>query len=274
MKKFPFHEWSDFLIPTRNFFFSTLIVILLSFTCSNTYAESLLVVSNKPASSGASTKVSPQSPLFGIQKQTVKVVAFGDSNTWGGKWFPALQRTYSSRLQLINQGVSGEGTLEAKHRFPLAVLKQKPDVVLMMYGTNDAVVKSNGQASVSKQTFEKNLRYMVEEAQKNGIQVILMTTIPIIDQYFYKDHNRKLYVSYGGARKWLNSYNDITRRLATEYKVPLVDNFKNFITKAGKDTDTSLIKSGLINESGIHMTQLGAEVVFRGLRDVNNSKAH
>lgn len=203
-------------------------------------------------------------------------VAFGDSNTQGANWVsnnydPA--KKWVTKLQLlrpmINSGIAGNTTGMGKARLQ-AILDRNPKTVTIMFGTNDGVLNENFIPKTSWRQFEIDLNYFVDKFEANGTNVILMTAIPVIEEgegYFYSRHDRNLYLKYGGARAFQDKYNDITRRVAYERGVPLVDTYRTFLRFAGGcNTDEAWVNSKLIDSSGTHFTMYGADVLYRTIK--------
>jgi lysophospholipase L1-like esterase len=92
-----------------------------------------------------------------------------------------------------------------------------------------------------------------------------LTALPLVEQEYYKRHNKNLYLKYGGARTFHDKYNEVTRKVASQQRVPLMDTYKTFLRFSGGATDTVLVKSGLIDPSGTHMTPYGARVFHSNL---------
>lgn len=211
-----------------------------------------------------------------LYKEKTDVVAFGDSNTansnWQnqgydslGKWVTKLQ---ADHILIANEGVGGNTTVNAKHRVIQDVLLHNPKQVYIMFGTNDAVIETDNKPAVSKEDFRKNIQTFVNLAKTIGAEPVLMTTIPLIegngaDGMYYARHDAKLYEKVKGAKAWHDSYNDIIRELAVQNNVKLIDNWKRFIEAAGGVDDKTLISSGLIDNSGTHMTLKGAELIYK-----------
>ncbi len=59
----------------------------------------------------------------------------------------------------------------------------------------------------------------------------------------------------------------MSRETARELDVPLIDNWKNIVKKAGGATDEKLIHSGFIDPSGNHLTPKGARIIFEGINE-------
>ncbi|MFJ5964787.1 SGNH/GDSL hydrolase family protein [Bacillus sp. NPDC093026] len=211
------------------------------------------------------------------------IIAFGDSNTRGSNWdfrdYPTSEKWVNlikngerGEIQVMNAGIGGQTTEDAKLRFEQDILNQKPTYVFIMFGTNDAAILDGKHPRVTKKRFKENLSYFISESRKEGIIPILMTCVPIVEGgkkglYYYSRYKPSYFTKRGGARAWQNSYNDITREVAKEQNVPLVDNWKAFIQKAGENSDRALIQSGLIDPSGNHMTPKGARIIYNEIKE-------
>ncbi|MFK2826134.1 SGNH/GDSL hydrolase family protein [Bacillus sp. B190/17] len=205
------------------------------------------------------------------------IVAFGDSNTGGtnwntnnydvkDKWVNKLQRSYT----VINAGIAGHTSENGRIRFAKDVLNKNPKAVIIMFGTNDAILNTNSQPRVSKARFQHNLNYFIDTLKARKVEVILMTTPPIIQgnnkiQYYYSRHDQNLYTKYNGARQWHDSYNAIIRTAAKQQNVFLIDNYANMTQSMDGITDRKLIQSGLIDTSGTHLTPQGSDVIYRSV---------
>lgn len=204
------------------------------------------------------------------------IVAFGDSNTAGSNWrgndYDEKEK-WTNKLKVkynvYNAGKGGNTTEQARRRFEKDVLDKDPNIVTIMFGTNDAVLKSDGTPKVNKIKFEQNIIYFIERLEEKNIKVILMTTFPVIEGnqngYYYFRHLERLYVKYGGAREWHNSYNDIIRDIAKKNNIELIDNYQNAIELVRGQTDTELVKSGLYDTSGTHLSSKGAHLIYHSL---------
>jgi acyl-CoA thioesterase-1 len=114
-----------------------------------------------------SSPAAPRGPL---------VVFFGDSLTAGyglseEQAFPALVerrlRAAGSPVRVVNAGVSGDTTAGGLSRLPW-VLRQKPDVLVVGFGANDAM---RGQPL---ENVEANLRAIVERGAAAGARVVIL----------------------------------------------------------------------------------------------------
>lgn len=165
--------------------------------------------------------------------ETVRVVVLGDSITRGVRTGVGRDEIYqtlihnmltkpSRELEVLNQGIGGERTDQALKRLDKSVISLKPDIVTVMYGTNDSYVDiGKNKSRISADAYEQNLRQIAERLQDAGIQVVLMTE-----------------PRWGAAAKnngvgehpnlRLEKYLDRCRKVAQEMKLPLVDHYSHW----------------------------------------------
>jgi lysophospholipase L1-like esterase len=168
-----------------------------------------------------------------------RIVVLGDSITKGYRAGVTQAETFASLLQdslraaghdvdVINQGVGGERTDQALARLNRDVLALEPDIVTVMYGTNDSYVDQGQQDSrLSAEQFRQNLELILAELRRIGIQPILMTEPRWGDQ-----------AGNNGAGEHpnlrLEKFVDECRSVADKTQTPLIDHFKVW-TKANSD---------------------------------------
>lgn len=198
-------------------------------------------------------------------------VAFGDSNTANSNF---LEEKIDYRMKwalklsedrpVVNAGVAGNTTGMALSRIQ-SVVDMKPKTVTIMFGTNDAVLNADNIPKTSWKMFERNLNAMVDTFQANGTNVVLMTTLPVVESLYAERHDPALYAKYGGIRAFHDAYNDITRRVAAEQGTGLVDTYAHFVRFAGGSTDELLLARGMYDSTGTHMSAYGADILYRNL---------
>lgn len=180
-------------------------------------------------------------PIRGAVKETPIIVAFGDSTTARRGRIRIYSEILGEELpkrgapvRVINAGVGGNHTIQARARFKRDVLDQSPDIVIIQFGINDAAVDvwrkpPATSPRVPLAAYGENLRFFVEQVREAGAEPILMTPNPM----GWTDQLRRLYgkAPYRpddpeGLNVILTQYAAMVRSVAKEEKVPLVDVFK------------------------------------------------
>jgi lysophospholipase L1-like esterase/sugar lactone lactonase YvrE len=105
-----------------------------------------------------------------------RVVFFGDSIT--DNWSKAGYGGFFPGRPYVNRGIGGQTTSQMLLRFRADVLALKPDVVVILAGTND--IAGNG-GPVALEVVEQNLATMAELARSHGIRVVLASLLPVSD---------------------------------------------------------------------------------------------
>lgn len=89
----------------------------------------------------------------------------------GSGWVALLQKKLDSskkKYTVINASISGDTSAGGRARFAQLLAKHKPRIVLLELGANDAL------RGLSLQQTQSNLNAMVQAAQKNKAQVVLL----------------------------------------------------------------------------------------------------
>ncbi len=172
--------------------------------------------------------ISPSAPALDGRSQ--RVILLGDSITRGVRSGVVPAETFAHRVQAAldaagqraqvhNVGIGSERTDLALARLERDVLSQRPEVVTVMYGTNDSWVDKGRDASrLTEAQYEANLRAIVARLHGAHIDVVLMTP-----PYFGDGNPRNGLGEDPNLR--LGRYAVICRRVAASMKVPLVDHF-------------------------------------------------
>ena len=162
-------------------------------------------------------------------------VALGDSLTaWPADPWPSRLDAVDPQLRLIrNAGIPGNVTAQMRARLSSDVLAYKPDVLIVMGGTND-IAQGYSQATIIA-----NLRAIVTTAQAHGILVFLLTIPPD---------------SYPGMVPRISSLNGAIVALGTSLKVRVTNITRPLSSSAG----TYIAK---YTSDGLHFSNLGAQVV-------------
>jgi acyl-CoA thioesterase-1 len=185
-------------------------------------------------------------PTAEEQAKTVaplRIITLGDSITKGvrpgvaaaetfGALIEAELRKTARRVEVVNSGVGSERTDGALARLDRDVLAKQPDVVLIMYGTNDSYVDpGRTEPRLSREQFAANLREIVGRLSAVKIKPVLMTEPRWGDAA--KDGVGE------NPNKRLESYMAACREVAKETNTPLVDHFALWSDAAARGADVA-----------------------------------
>lgn len=171
-----------------------------------------------------------------------RIIVLGDSITKGVRAGVTVEETFGALLQadlraagrtveVVNQGIGGERTDQALKRLQSDILSRKPQIVVIMYGTNDSYVdQGQSESRLTAQQFADNLQKIVQLLQKERIKVVLMT-----------EPRWGRTASANGAGEHpnlrLEQFMQRTRTTATSARVPLVDHFQYWTEAEQLGTD-------------------------------------
>lgn len=128
--------------------------------------------------------------------QTTKIVCYGDSITFGyvpsvggqvANPYPKvlqekLRKVYNNNLiTVINSGMSGRQTDDALVSIQTQVFDHSPDLMIFMMGINDVRGHPTYGPTIPPDNYRANLISIAKTAKDKGIEVVLMTSNPILD---------------------------------------------------------------------------------------------
>ena len=222
-------------------------------------------------SCGPSNKTEAERPPM------LRIIAFGDSTTAERStinkvfsiWLVEELPKYGLNAEVINSGIPGNTTSDARKRFQKDVLDQKPELVIIQFGLNDSAIDvslGSRDPRVPMETYAENLKSMVGELKQAGRKVILMTQNPI-------SWTPKLKEIYGsppydvedpmGLNRLNSKYAQTVRDISIEFKVPLVDIyslFSSLMASVEEDSASLLL-------DGIHPNDKGHKLISAKLID-------
>ncbi len=122
---------------------------------------------------GLSACTDEQQPELKPLSPDSTILAFGDSLTFGtgarnDESYPAILEKLIE-IKVINAGIPGETTPEARKRLGRLLKRFRPDLVILCHGGNDLLRKMD-----QSQTIE-NLKAMISQIKKSGTQVLLLS---------------------------------------------------------------------------------------------------
>ncbi len=215
----------------------------------------LLVVAAAAAAALGAEAGSAAAGRLAREAMPVKIVCFGDSITFGYKASNPLTASYPAFLQrmledkygmgrftVVNAGISGEDTRQGLKRLDALLASEKPDWVLVEYGTNDLWT---GRKIAPAET-KANLLEMIRRMKAAGARVILATLPPV-----------------GDEDKEVAERNAVIREAAREADVPVNDlnaAFEKALADAGgKSSPEAWAKYYAPEETWLHPNDYGDE---------------
>ncbi|MEH7238149.1 SGNH/GDSL hydrolase family protein [Bacillus sp. JJ1562] len=164
--------------------------------------------------------------------QPVTIVAYGDSITWGyerdstkGKVYQVknpypkvlekeLRKKYgNNKIKVINKGHPGWTSIQALENVEEEVLSYNPDLVITMFGINDArghKKYSPNALPIAVERYKENNRQILQKLKENGIEAVIISATTITNN---KNNGNKNQLNYTNAIK----------SLAQEEKIPYIN---------------------------------------------------
>ena len=170
-----------------------------------------------------------------------RVVFMGDSITdiWNlAKYFPG--KPY------VNRGIGGQTTPQMLIRFRPDVIALRPNVVVIMAGTND-IAGNTGPMSLAE--IESNYATLAELARAHSIRVVLSSVIPVNN---YTERSKMFFPLRSPEQilelnRWMKNYCAQNGCVFLDYFTPMVD-------------DKGLLKADLA-EDGLHPNDKGYAIM-------------
>jgi len=166
-----------------------------------------------------------------------RVVFLGDSITE----FWTLSDSFHGK-PYVNRGISGQTTPQILLRFRQDVIALRPEVVVILAGTND-IAENTGPITLA--AIEDNLTSMVDLAKRNGIRVVLASLLPAL-QYPWRADIRPV-EKIRALNDWMKYYAAKEGLVFLDYHSAMAND------KRGLKTELS--------EDGVHPNQAGYAVM-------------
>jgi lysophospholipase L1-like esterase len=169
-----------------------------------------------------------------------RVVFMGDSITdgWGrryGKFFEG--KPY------VNRGISGQTTPQMLIRFRPDVIALKPQVVVILAGTNDI---AGNTGPMTLEAIEDNLASMAELARANNIRVVLASVMPVCD-YIRPQTVQRPPEKIIALNAWIKDYAAKNNHVYLDYYFAMLD-------------DKQMLRQE-ITDDGLHPNAAGYEIM-------------
>lgn len=172
-------------------------------------------------------------------KKPIKAVFMGNSITEG--WANQHPQFFTSN-GFVGRGISGQTTSQMLCRFQSDVIDLKPQLVVIMAGTND-IARNTGY--ISHKHIVQNIKSMCELAKINKITPILCTILPAYEFGWNKDVN---------PAEEIKLLNDMIKQYANQNKISFVDYYSHMVDERGGMPSE-------IAEDGVHPNSKGYDIM-------------
>lgn len=162
-------------------------------------------------------------------------------------------------IEIINKGIGGNNTNDLISRIEKDVISEKPDIVIMMVGTNDMFWLPK---RLPYAQYASNLDTLIDCFKKNNIELILVSPPPADTTYLLERHDRELFLE--PPNKKLEKVSEILRAKSVENNLLFVDIFNQFKKIGIPDHNKDNIIRNEFNSGahdGVHPTPQGYQVI-------------
>ena len=178
-------------------------------------------------------------------KDEKRVVFMGDSITD----FWKLVNYFPSK-PYINRGISGQTTPQMLVRFRPDVIALKPQVVVILAGTNDI---AGNTGPMTLEAIEGNLASMFELARASGIRVVIASVLPVSD-YSKNREGKPINQTTRRPPEKIIAINEWLKKYANQNGLTYLDYFSAMVDEKG------FLKEELSND-GLHPNDKGYAVM-------------
>jgi lysophospholipase L1-like esterase len=162
-------------------------------------------------------------------------------------------------VTITNAGHNGDNTVELLARLNKDVIAKKPQVVVLMVGTNDML---NLRNKLTVQEYKMQYQKLITAIKKDS-KLFLMTIPPINAEYVLQRIDAKNYAP-GGPQARVDSANAVIKELAIKNKCRLIDLNKILLACGGSTSDKESLFQNVSNfnvNDGVHPTANGYKVI-------------
>ena len=172
----------------------------------------------------------------------------------------------AEKVEVTAKGIPGKTLLSVSESWLDNVLQGQPDLVIMLYGTNDAC---NSRVLSSPEEYEAKLKTVMRTIC-GRTKLIVVTIPPCNETCLFKRHNSSAYGTMPPNER-IRIFNDIIGRTAKGNNIPIAD-FYTVAVKYGCEGKQSYLRlpENCGDADGIHLTDEGyaalAETVYEAIR--------
>lgn len=228
-------------------YFISIMVCVLLFVGVNGTIETFMLPQESKATTQGSTSIHDSSVIKKLNSnQAVTIVAYGDSITWGYERdsntgrvtqvkepYPKvleyeLKQKFDYRhIKVINRGHPGWTSIQALENIEKEVFSYHPDLVILMFGINDArghLKYSPHSLPVPVEQYKENNQHLLRKLQEKEIEVVIISPTTFTSKKNNANINQ---VHYTNAIRSLANEENIHYINGSE--IPIEDNLKDGI---------------------------------------------
>jgi len=173
------------------------------------------------------------------------------------KYFSAaslsLTSLFASAVEVFNAGHPGWNSSQLREIFNAELAKNKPDLVVLMAGTNDNL---NSYNLIPPARYRENLETMVKAAQASGAKVLLCEIPNACEELMRKRHKPDFFQNETAAAK-VKRANESVAAVAESCNVPLLKTTEVLGTATTDAASLFRNPANSGNEDGVHPTPNG-----------------
>ena len=173
------------------------------------------------------------------EKSEKRVVFLGDSITDG--WHNPANGGFFPGKPYVNRGISGQTTPQMLIRFRPDVIALKPEVVVILAGTNDI---AGNTGPMTLQSIEDNLASIAELARAHEIRVVFASLLPVSDYEKTADGQPRNQTTRRPPEQ-IKALNEWMKKYAADNKLTYLDYYSAMVD------DKGFLKDELSND-GLH----------------------
>lgn len=184
----------------------------------------------------------------------ITYVGFGDSLTYGygvldgisfmDRFSLNLSNIFTNHtFNVVNSGINGDTTREALKRIYRDVIDHKPDIITILFGSNDSALNEYQHRSLAE--FALNLKEIVKIIKETtDAKIIFITPPPLIEDDLFPFTTNKA----------VEAYSEVIKKTASESGSLLID--FNKIMKEADDLESFL------QFDGLHLSDKGYDLIY------------
>ncbi len=167
------------------------------------------------------------------------------------------------QTKVINAGVGGNTTRDLLKRIDRDVLEHRPDLVILMVGTNDML---NSKKMIGYGEYASNVEVLMKKIKTSGSELVLMSPIPADSVYLFTRHEKHLFKQSPNQK--IDSIGKLVEKLAMDKQVYFFDLNAEFKQLNLPQHNRDLLIRNVKNSGkadGVHPTALGYRLMAQNV---------